>query len=197
MGRESTDDLKEILREYVRRAGYAESDKVNDGDMAFVKDVYVAGADYINQQCDSYLVALGAYHKYLQRAKGYTNSTATLAEIVLAASGAPVMAIGITAASFGFTNDVLAVTENTVLFALEPSAVQRLVRTQLTNYESNILTVIEPSSQAELIKALRGHVRICLPSSIKASVNDAVKAAIIDDTGQVKLTDSNGAADGT
>lgn len=174
--KDSSNTIIANLISYKDRAGLDQNADFTGAGISY--QTYLAGSDYINEQCDQYLEALESYSKYYNRAKGMTNNTATLTEVVLAASSASTMAIGITAASFGFVYDSLELFESSVLFELEPSSIRRLVERQISVYEDMILDA-QPVNQAELIKDLRGHIKICLPSSIKAAVNDSVKAAVI------------------
>jgi hypothetical protein len=188
---DSTTAIKSIITVYKVRAGLNPEAILNvNNNNAY--QTYLAGSDYINEQCDTYLEAIDSYSKYYTRAKGMTTNTATLAELVLAASGAGNIALGITAASFGFTSSSLELFESSVLLELEPSGIRRLVERQISSHEKKVGEK-PPATQSELIKNLRAHIKLCLPTSIKAAVNDSIKAAVIitDEDGVTLIADIN------
>lgn len=172
----SNDSLALVLDRFENRSGKQFGDNADDN-----YETFLAASDYIDEQCDSYLEATESYRKYLERAKGYTTATASATDVILAAAGASARAIGITAATFGLASESLEVTKNTLLLQLDASSLRELVSEHQAAYLAYVAENRElVASKASTTKAIRGYLRTCLPSSMRALVNAAVKDAKIE-----------------
>lgn len=172
----SADEMKKVLKTFEDSA----NQKIGTADENH--EVFLEGVRYINIRCSKYLEALEDYYKYLNRAKGYTGNIATASDVVLATANASTKAIAITAASFGLLSDSLEVTKNTLLANVEPSGLGSLVEKKQIAYRNYVSTERDDmlDSRAATSLAITSYLSICLPSSMRGLVNQAVKSAEVE-----------------
>ncbi|MGV8831779.1 MAG: hypothetical protein ACOH2N_07390 [Devosia sp.] len=166
----STSNYAMVRDAFIVRAGYAPNSAVD------WYEVTRAGFDYIDEQCSTYLSALydarrarDATTRQLQSLDGATSA-------ILGFANAGSQAILITAAAFGLATQSVDNASSAMLYAMDPTDIQALLRSQSTAYRIGV------SSQSAsyrtgtaAMEAIRGYLNLCLPVSIEAQIRAAVQ----------------------
>jgi hypothetical protein len=154
------------------------------------KQVTNAGVVYISGQCENYLHEIWALNRARQATGTEITSLGTLAAAVLGVTKASSPAIAITASAFGFATATSENFYSSLLYQLEPSGVDTLVHNSEDTVKATIKLsednsgnkdsagkVVPAWSRNDAVGSLRLYLNTCLPQSIEAGVNSAVKNA--------------------
>ena len=166
----STSNYAMVRDAFIVRAGYAP-----DGPVDWY-EVTRAGFDYIDEQCSTYLSALydarrarDATNRQLQSLDGATSA-------ILGFANAGSQAILITAAAFGLATQSVDNASSALLFAMDPTDIQALLRSQSTAYRIGVSSQSASyRTSIAAMEAIRGYLNLCLPVSIEAQVRAALQ----------------------
>lgn len=140
-----------------------------------------AGMNDIDQRCDAYLQWLD----YVRRAKDPTlkvlADAATYSAFIMDRSGVSAAPIAITGAALGFARNTFSNVTSRLILEVNHSAVQSVVLTAQKDFredlfgskDKNISPVVIASKPAA-IYALRSYLRLCMPVTIEAEINNTV-----------------------
>lgn len=140
-----------------------------------------AGVVELTSQCEDYLHALWELNRARQATNTEINSAGSLVAAILGATQASSPAIAITASAFGFAAATSENLYSSLLYQLDQSSVDALVH----NSQLTVKQAIQSSessntiaSRADAVGALMQYINVCLPQTIEANVNAAVKNAV-------------------
>lgn len=135
-----------------------------------------AGIDYADVRCERYLHALFRLHRDRKTAVAQTSLLGSATAGVQAALGEAAKQVAITALLFGLAGSTIDNLASNLLYELEPSSVHTLVKAQQAAYFASLGSGYP--DRASAMKAIRGYAVLCVPVSIEAEVNLAVKKAV-------------------
>lgn len=142
-----------------------------------------AGMNDIDQRCDAYLLWLD----YVRRGKDPTLNiiadAATYSAIIMDRAGVSAAPIAITGAALGFARNVFTNVTSRLILEVNHSAVQSMVLSAQKRFREDLLGSgdknIPPvviASKPAAIYALRSYLRLCMPVTIEAEINNTVVA---------------------
>lgn len=135
-----------------------------------------AGFGYVDEQCSDYLGKLRDIRIARDTTKAQLASFQTSSNAVLNIVGASKLAIGVTAAAFGLASQVSDNATINLLYAMDPSDIEGLIRSQAQAYrrvaEQQRMSFTDSTVAMD---SIRGYLNICLPVSIEAQVKAAVR----------------------
>lgn len=135
-----------------------------------------AGIDQIDETCNNYLYTLYRFNAQQKAARqGLLAATATTG-VIMGLAGATTMAIGITAAALGLSASLFDASTNSVLFAVEASAVRNVVQESRSRYVA-AMAARPPTTRPDMMIALRGYLSLCTPSVIEANINNSANGS--------------------
>jgi hypothetical protein len=140
-----------------------------------------AGMNDIDQRCDAYLQWLD----YVRRAKDPTlrvfSDAATYSALIMDRSGVSAAPIAITAAALGFARNTFSNVTSRLILEVNHSAVQSVVLSFQKQYREELFgtgeikrTPVVIASKPAAIYALRSYLRMCMPVTIEAEINNTV-----------------------
>lgn len=167
----STRNYLAVRDVFIRRAGYGSSATVVDW-----YEVSLAGFSYVDEQCTAYLSALQDLRRSRDHIRNQIAAVGTTTGAILGVTGVTTQAIAITAAAFGLASQITENATASLLYAMDPSDIQDLVRNQSQAYRMGVAAQrANYVSQNAAMDAVRGYLNLCLPVSIEAQVKAAVK----------------------
>lgn len=142
-----------------------------------------AGMNDIDQRCDAYLLWLD----YVRRGKDPTlniiSDAATYSALIMDRAGVSAAPIAITGAALGFARNVFTNVTSRLILEVNHSAVQSVVLAAQKRYREELLgsgdSGLPPvviASKPAAIYALRSYLRLCMPVTIEAEINNTVVA---------------------
>ncbi|MBB4121720.1 hypothetical protein [Martelella radicis] len=162
----STENYQRVLAQLIARAGYSETANAVDW-----YEVARAGFGYVDEQCNEYLAALYRIRKNRDATSSQITAFGLSAGNILALVDAGAKAIAITADAFGLAQSVNNNATSALLFAMDPSDIQSLVRGQAGAYRIGVARQrANYQSSNAAMEAVKGYLNICLPVSIEAQV---------------------------
>lgn len=183
----STNSQNEYVKYVCRQAGRVASD---DGDGSITCEdankpstwqLFVqAGMNDIDRRCDSYLLWLD----YIRRGKDPTlnilSDAATYSAIIMDRGGVSAAPIAITAAALGFARNTFTNVTSRLILEVNHSAVQSVVLSAQKQFREELLgsadikSSVVIASKPAAIYALRSYLRLCMPVTIEAEINNTV-----------------------
>jgi hypothetical protein len=135
-----------------------------------------AGMEYSDHRCDRYLDALFKLNRGRKATVAQIGLLGSAAAGLMAAAKSAARDVAMVAIAFGLASSSVDTLAGSLLYELEPSSVQAIVRTLQDQYRANLGTGYNDRSAAVL--AMRRYALLCVPETIEAEVNLAVKKAI-------------------
>jgi hypothetical protein len=140
-----------------------------------------AGMNDIDQRCDAYLLWLD----YVRRANDPTlrvlSDAATYSALIMDRAGVGPAPIAIAGAAFGFAKNTFTNVMSRLILEVNHSAVQSVVLSAQKQFREDLLgstdKKIPPvviASKPAAIYALRSYLRLCMPVTIEAEINNTV-----------------------
>lgn len=183
----STAAQNEYVRYICEQAGLpamkdGESDTCGDPNKPATWQLFVqAGMNDIDQRCDAYLLWLD----YIRRAKEpwltELAQASTATTVILDRAGVGAGPIAIVAAAFGFAIQTFTNVTSRLILEVNHSAVQSVVLGAQKQFREDLLgstdKKIPPvviASKPAAIYALRSYLRLCMPVTIEAEINNTV-----------------------
>ncbi|MCP4718633.1 MAG: hypothetical protein GY860_04170 [Desulfobacteraceae bacterium] len=172
---EYVENQNEVYEQLKSLAGFENTDPSSAEDwQRFIR----AGISYADDKCEVYMGSIFD----LNRARNATTNQITLLGAatagVLAAAEVAAKEVAITAIAFGLAGSSVDNLTNSFLYDLEPSGVRSLVEGLQTLYVSEMNAEVNDRTVA--FDYIRGYACICVPASIEAEINNAVKTAKAD-----------------
>lgn len=172
--RTSTYNYANVRNSLVQRAGYA----LNSTQVDWY-EVTRSGFDYVDEQCNAYLAALYRLRRDRDATKAQLNAIGNSTVSMLGFTDVAQKAILITAASFGLAAQLTDNASSSLLFAMDPSDVQTLVRNQAYAYRAGAAAQrLNYDSSNAAMEGVRGYLNLCLPVSIEAQVKAALQGTL-------------------
>lgn len=137
---------------------------------------------FVDASCDDYLKALFATNRARVGVNRSLVATGAATTTILGLAGAATAPIGIVAAGFGLGSSLLDAAGAALLYELDPASVSELVVRERAAYRGAGTLQPPPTSEGMLLAQVQGYVRICTPMAIEARVNDAIRAARVEET---------------
>jgi hypothetical protein len=138
--------------------------------------VFRAGVHEVGRQCDMYLDALFRFNREQRAARQGLSAVAGTTGAILGLTNAATSTLAITAASLGLAGSLFDAGVNSVLFAMEPSAVRNVVlqgrHAFLDSVDQRKIT-----SRPDMLIYLQGYLSQCSPAAIEANVNNAANGS--------------------
>lgn len=136
----------------------------------------MAGVQYSNQKCENYLDALQWSKSGRQVDSSLLGQGSNFTNSVMGIAKASARELALTAAAFGYTRSSFDALSSDRLAGLEPSTIRKVVRESQQAYMQRLNTN-QYTNRIGAFNALQGYIRLCLPSSIEAQSNSAVRGA--------------------
>lgn len=136
----------------------------------------MAGVQYSNQKCENYLDALQWANNGRHRDSSLLGQGGTFTNNVMGIAKASARELALTAAAFGYVQSTFDTMNSERLSGLEVSSIRKLVREMQQQYLGNLDTT-QYTHRVGAFNALQGYVRLCLPGTIGAEANNAVRGA--------------------
>jgi hypothetical protein len=143
-----------------------------------------AGMNDIDQRCDSFLTWLDARRRDKEPVVAELSAITTAVHSVMTVTGSSPKALDIVTAAFGLASASYTNWNSRLLISIDQSTVQAVVYKGQGDFRAKIIGVAVPD-QPTAIYLLRNYLRLCMPTTIEASINittalvlnDAPKAA--------------------
>jgi len=138
-----------------------------------------AGFDYVDEQCDAYLAALYRLRRDRDSTKSQIQSFGITTTAILGFTEALPKTILITAAAFGLAAQATDNASSALLFAMDPSDIQTLVKSPTDAYRAGADTQqMNYTTSNAAIEGIRGYLKLCLSVSIEAQVKAALQGTL-------------------
>lgn len=162
----------EVYQALLRLAGLPDQPATTEEWNQFI----MAGVQYSNQKCESYLDAVNWVKQGSQRDSQLIGQTGLFTNSVLGIAKASARELALTAAAFGYTQTGFNSFNADMLAGLEPSTTRNLVHNLQQQYVEQ-LSSNQYTNRVGAFNALQGYIRLCLPGNIAAEANNAVRGA--------------------
>ena len=162
----------EVYQSLLRLAGLPDQPATTDEWNQFI----MAGVQYSNQKCESYLDAVDWAKRGSQRESNLIGQTGLFTNGVLGIAQASARELALTAAAFGYTQTAFNTFNSDVLAGIEASTARNLVHNLQQQYVEQLNTN-QYTNRVGAFNALQGYIRLCLPGNIAAEANNAVRSA--------------------
>ncbi len=142
--------------------------------------VVLAGADYIDQKCDSYINALFWFNRWKNSAKSTVALTGAATATAMGLFKSSTEALSLTATAFGLATGLIDVGSNDVLYSIDPTALRLILQKAQAAYRDGLATSrAEYNNQASAVQAIQGYLGLCLPAGLDALVNNSVATSTV------------------
>lgn len=162
----------EVYQSLLRLAGLPDQPATTEEWNQFI----MAGVQYANQKCESYLDAVNWAKQGSQRDSNLIGQTGAFTSSVLGIAKASARELAFTAAAFGYTQAGFNTFNADMLAGLEPSSTRNLVHSLQQQYVEQV-NANQYTNRVGAFNALQGYIRLCLPGNIAAEANNAVRGA--------------------
>ncbi|MBJ7309210.1 hypothetical protein ACFOLJ_31040 [Rugamonas sp. CCM 8940] len=169
----STTEQTKILAQLQIRAGLPPPPEAITTD-AWDK-VIDAGIEYADSKCEAYMAALVRLNRDRKTVSGELGLLGTASAGIMAAAKSAAKDVSLVAIAFGLSAATVDNLSNNVLYDIEPSSVRALVKALQAKYKDE--KVSGYTSRPAAMAVIRGYASLCIPASIEAEVNHAVKNA--------------------
>ena len=142
------------------------------------KEIAQAGINYVDVECARYIDSIFWYNRARTTATSQISLAGAATGGILGVAEAAADTIAITALSFGLVGASVDNIANSVLYQLNPSAVQELLEAAQREYFEEFTNNSYTTRQGAMA-AIRGYLALCLPASLETRVNSAVSNARI------------------
>jgi hypothetical protein len=136
----------------------------------------MAGVQYSNQKCENYLDAVNWAKQGRHRDASLLGQTGTFANSVMGIGSASARELALTAAAFGYTQSGFDTLNDDALAGLEVSTARNLVHNLQQQYVDQLNTN-QYTNRVGAFNALQGYIRLCMPGTIEAEANNAVRGS--------------------
>lgn len=136
----------------------------------------MAGVQYSDQKCENYLDAIQWANHGRHRDSNLVGQSGTFTNNVMGIAKASARELALTAAAFGYVQSTFDAMNSERLSGLEVSSIRKLVRDMQQQYLDNLDTN-QYTHRVGAFNALQGYIRLCLPGTIEAEANNAVRGA--------------------
>ena len=142
--------------------------------------VVVAGADYVDQKCDSYINALFWFNRWRNSAKSGVALTGAATAAAMGVLRSSTQAISLTATAFGLATGLIDIDSNTVLYSIDATALRTVLHKAQNAYRDALATrKADYTGPAFAIQAIQGYLGICLPAGLESLINNSVATASV------------------
>jgi hypothetical protein len=151
------------------------------------RKIVYAGLDDVDERCDHYIESLTSARRDRDTfAKQLHDTATTTVSIVGLTSGASAIGVAVLQAAFGLAESSLDSYYSRLLLTLETTTVHGVVRKQQTTYRKSLAAgyIQHVSNKPTAYYAIRGYLRLCLPSTIESEVNAAITDVHYQDNGE-------------
>ena len=149
--------------------------------MTFVQ----AGMNDIDQRCDGFLTWLDARRRDKEPVLNEITAISTATHSIMNVTGASQKSLGIVVAAFGLATDTYTNWNSRLLLAINQSTVQEVVYTGQQKLRDKIGS-FRINDQPSAIYVLRNYLRLCMPTTIEATVN--ISAMLVQRDAPVEAT---------
>ena len=140
--------------------------------------VMEAGFNYVDEKCDVYITDLFKGTREKDKIKGLATLADKTSGAILFASGAAKVTMAVVAQSFGFAEGATDLIAGSYLYQIGPDAIQNIVNETRKAYRLSAYakrrSIMYPTLAYHHVQK---YLEICLPQTIEANVNDALKKA--------------------
>lgn len=138
------------------------------------------GFNFVDEQCDAYLQALYVLDRERDSTKTGLNAVAQVTNAILGITPASKLTMGVVTQAFGvggqFADDLL----KGYLYGKSPAVVSHVVDVMRDKYRADTASAkndINSSGVPLAYAYIRGYLKLCLPSTISASIDNAAATA--------------------
>ncbi|MTD94557.1 hypothetical protein GIW81_09460 [Hyphomicrobium sp. xq] len=144
------------------------------------RSAVLASLNDIDDRCEAYLSTLDKAKRNRASFLAELRSATSTAGIILSTTGVGPTAIGIIEAAFGLAESSLDNYYSRLILEVEEGTVQNLVLKRQTAYRTLLQDqyMIYIRSKPAAFYAVRGYLRICLPSTIEARINSTLDSIV-------------------
>jgi hypothetical protein len=134
--------------------------------------VFRAGVYEVSRQCDIYLNELFRFQRRQRAGQQGLAAIAGTTGAVLGLTNAAASVIALTSTAFGLTSNLFDISTNSLIYAMEPSALRNVV---LQGRQAYLRSVDQTKirSRPDMLIYLQGYLAQCSPAAIEAGVNNA------------------------
>ena len=138
-----------------------------------------AGMNDIDLRCDGFLTWVDARRRDKEPVLGEITAVSTAASAIMTVTGASSKSLAIAAAAFGLVSATYANWNSRLLISVNQSTVQQIVYKGQGDFRDKIKAYAVPD-QPTAIYLLRSYLRLCLPTTIEASINTTTTLVLSD-----------------
>jgi hypothetical protein len=143
--------------------------------------VVLAGADYVDQKCDTYINALFWFNRWQNSTKSTVALTGAATAAAMGVLRASVEAISLTATAFGLVTGLIDVGSNTVLYSIDPTALRTVLKKAQAAYRDGLASNRRDyTNEAFAIQAVQGYLALCIPAGLESLINNAVTTSTVE-----------------
>ena len=162
-----------------------------NGDQTDYFGATLAGYNFVDEQCDTYMRALFVLDKDRELTKSGIDAIGQVTNAIIGVIPASKLTMGVVTQAFGlggqFADDMF----KGYLYGSSPGTISHVVDTLRAKYRSdtaNAKSAINAGGVPTSYAYIRGYLRLCLPSTISASIDNALSGtkAATEDTGTTK-----------
>ncbi len=151
----------------------------------------LAGYNFVDEQCDSYMRALFVLDKDRELTRSGIDAVGQVTNAILGVTSASKLTMGVVTQAFGlggqFSDDLF----KGYLYGASPATIAHVVdamRTKYRNDTGSARKAINSGGTPVAYAYIRGYLRLCMPSTISASIDNTLSASKV-------TTDTSGAPD--
>ncbi len=140
-----------------------------------------AGMNDVDQRCDAYLQWVDYVRRGRDPALNIISDASTYSALILDKAGVSSAPIAIVGAALGFARNTFTNVTSRLILEVNHSAVQSVVLSAQKHYREELfgsvemkIPPVEIASKPAAIYALRSYLRLCMPVTIEAEINNTV-----------------------
>jgi hypothetical protein len=175
--KKSTSNQNDILTQLQIRAGLPPAPE--PATLTLTPDdwdkVIAAGIEYADAKCEAYMGALVRLNRDRKTIASELGLLGTASAGIMAAAKSAARDISMVAIAFGLSTATVDNLSNNVLYDIEPSSVRSMVKALQAKFKDKQDTGY--STRPAAMGVIRGYASLCMPASIEAEVNHAIKNA--------------------
>jgi hypothetical protein len=138
-----------------------------------------AGMNDIDQRCDGFLSWLDAQRRDKEPVLAELSALNTAAHAIMTVTGSSPKSLDIVTAAFGLASASYTNWNSRLLISVNQSTVQQVVYKGQGDFRDKIKTYAVPD-QSTAIYLLRNYLRLCMPTTIEASINTTTTLVLSD-----------------
>lgn len=141
-------------------------------------DAAVAGFNFVDEQCDTYLHELFVLDKERDRALTGIAAADKLTSAILGLTSASSGTMAIVAQAFGLTSQFVDSATSSYLYSSDAGTIFHVVSTMQKEYKTAVLGNPETlDSYPATYSAIRGYLQLCMPPVIESKIGGALASA--------------------